>query len=317
MGWEWATFSRAEAIHNLITSKKSDIIHALSHDTMLAACIAVKALSIPNKPYIVATTSEMSTEDSEFGISRSRFVYQLPIDGLIQLSKYYMDVAVKHRCNPKERCIAAAVDLELFSSGNRQQGRKLLDINENKFLITCPSRFSKRKGQHDLTAALKLLPNNLKKNLVCLFAGGTNSASNQYLVKIKKQVESSGVTCLFKSIIRDKMPHIFKATDLVVMPSYKEGLGFSAIESMVAGCPVLLNRVEGFIEIPDNPNEVVFTTRGDIKELSNEIKRLMTDHNFRKNIANAGQKMAKKKFSPQNLSSKILQLYSKLIKGSI
>ena len=109
------------------------------------------------------------------------------------------------------------------------------------------------------------------------------------------------------------MPDIFAASDLVAMPSYKEGLGLAAIESMVAGCPVLLNKVSGFEEIPNAPGQVLFTEAGNVQELSQNILKLMTNDKQRAALSNAGQHHAKRMFSPVTLSNKTISLYQELL----
>ncbi|MCK5241124.1 glycosyltransferase family 4 protein [bacterium] len=313
VAWEWATFSRAEAIHKLVTTRQIDIVHALSHDTIIAASIALGGHSPIERPPMVATTCEMSTEDSDFGIARSVFIYTLPIDGLMQISQYYLNIALKAGCKPKVECIASAVDTELFSKGNAAKGRDLLGIDNNCFLVTCPSRFSRRKGQHDLLAALDLLPTELQNRIVCLLAGSTSSASSEYFYEIKEKAERYSVKCIVTGIPRKNMPDIFAASDLVAMPSYKEGLGLAAIESMVAGCPVLLNKVSGFEEIPNAPGQVLFTEAGNVQELSQNILKLMTNDKQRAALSNAGQHHAKRMFSPVTLSNKTISLYQELL----
>ena len=313
VAWEWAMFSRSQILHDIITNYHIDIIHALSHDTIISSSIAICNLNEDEKIPLVITTSEMSTEDSEFGMARYKFTYQLPIDGLLQLSQYYVDVVMKYGCKPKVKKIASCVDVELFSTGNRMKGREKLNISEHKFLITCPSRFSRRKGQNELLEAIELLPENFQEKIVCLLAGSTNSASNGYYTSLISKAEKIKFDCLIQSVMREDMPDIFSATDLVVMPSYKEGLGFAAIESMVAGCPVLLYNTTGFDEIPDEEGQVEFCEVGNIKMLAEKIQFLMKNVIARKQLAQNGQKLAKEKFSTEEFTKKVISFYDEVL----
>lgn len=313
VAWEWAVFSRSQVLHNIITQYNIDIVHALSHDTIISSSIALCNLRKEKKIPFVITTSEMSTEDSEFGLARSKFVYNLPIDGLLQLSQYYVDVAVKHGCKPQIAKIAATVDVALFSSGNWINGRKKLSISEEKILITCPSRYSIRKGQIELIQAIEKLPLELQKKIVCLLAGSTNSASTEYFNTLEKKAKQVHFTCILRAVMREDMPDIFTATDLVVMPSYKEGLGFAAIESMVAGCPVLLYETSGFTEIPSQDGQVEFCEVGNVNMLSEKIEELITNKSKRELLAKEGQKLAKSKFSTDEFANQVISLYNELL----
>ncbi|BDS11580.1 glycosyltransferase family 4 protein [Aureispira anguillae] len=313
VGWEWAMFSRSEAIHKTIVNNKVDIIHALSHDTILSASIAIKGMPEAIRPKLVATTCEMSTEDSPFGIARSQFIYHLPLDGLVQISQYYIDIAKNHGCKAGVFGIAAAVDVDLFSSGERERGRKGMNVSNEKMVITCPSRFSPRKGQLDLLNAIQALPSELKSTIVCVLAGSTNSGSNEYLLEVREKTKNIDFECIITEVQRNDMPDLLKASDLVVLPSYKEGLGFSAIESMVVGCPVILNEVSGFDEIPENEEEVIFVPAKNIKVLSDSIGDLITNPAKREKIGKNGQSIALQKFSMDNFCVQIEAFYAEVL----
>ena len=162
VAWEWAAFSRAKAIHKMLEENKIDIIHALSHDCILASSIALEDSRFKDEIPLVVTTSEMSTEDTKFGQARSKFIYNLNIAGLIQLSQYYYKIAINYGCKPKESIISAAVDIDLFQTGIRSKGREYLELSEDAFLIVCPSRFSRRKGQMDLLKSLRKISKKYK-----------------------------------------------------------------------------------------------------------------------------------------------------------
>lgn len=201
----------------------------------------------------------------------------------------------------------------MFDSGEVEKGYSLLEIDSNQLVITCPSRFSRRKGQVDLLKALSLLEGSLQKKIVCVLAGSTNSASNQYYEEILKLVDNCGFLSVVRGFHRDQMPHIFAATHLVVMPSYKEGLGFSAIESLASKCPVLLNKVSGFNEIPDSEGQIEFCTPGNVRELSDKIRCLLLNSKNREELANKGYQLVKNKFSKTKMSEQIINFYAQLL----
>ncbi|MCL2311022.1 MAG: glycosyltransferase family 4 protein [Firmicutes bacterium] len=313
VAWEWAAFSRSKTIHNILCNYQIDIVHALSHDCIVSARIALEDEKFKKDIPLVITTSEMSTEDTEFGKARSKFIYNLKIDGLLQLSKYYMNLALSYDCKSKVKAIAAAVDIELFKSGNKIRGRKFIDIDENSFLITCPSRFSKRKGQIELLQALNQMPFEIKKTIICLLAGDINSASKKYQHEIIELSKKIDVRCLILSIPRTKMPDIYAASDLVVIPSSKEGLGFAAIESMAAGCPVLLSKVSGFDEIPDGENQVMYFDLSNSNDLKYKIEELIINCDLRDKLIKNGRKSVLKRFSFENFASITINLYRNLL----
>ena len=311
VAWEWAFFSRAQLLHDVITTYRIDLVHALSHDTIISASIALcnTKKHIP----LVITTSEMSTEDSEFGIARSKFTYNVQIDGLLQLSQYYLDIAYKYGCKPILAKVTSCVDCDMFLNGDGAEARKKYNISDDKFIIVCPSRFSPRKGQKDLIEAISKLPENLKNKIVCFLAGSTNSASKLYYDGIVELSKKVNFEVIIQSVKREEMPNLITAADLCVMPSKKEGLGFAAIECLVAGCPVLLSNTSGFNEISDSGDQVELFELGDNNLLSNKIENLIVDDMRRRTLAENGKKLALTKFSMNNFADQVFLFYHDLL----
>lgn len=308
VGWEWATFGRAEAVHRICSEHEVDVIHVMSHDAALACAIALEA-GLPTRPVVVATFSEMSTEHSEFGRARSAFVYRQAIDGLVHLSHYYRQVAEGYVGGSRHNIVAACVDTELFASGERSRTRAALGAAPARFVILCPSRYSPRKGQLDLLEALHHLSADTIDDVLVVFAGSANSASRDYYEVLEQRAGSTRVETRFVTVPREEMPDYVHACDLVVLPSHLEGLGFAAVEAMAAGRPVLLTDVPGFREIPDGDGQVRFTQAGDPIRLAADLQRLIDDPLLRRQLSTGGRARALAGFAVGPFIDKVVGLY--------
>ena len=309
VGWEWATFQRAMAVHRLIEEKAVDVVHAMSHDASVACAIALAGKRKRAVP-LVATYSEMSTENSDFGRARSRFTYGLPVQGFLHLSEYYRKVAAQYLQHEPYELVAAAVDVGRFTQGQAAEGRRFLGVRPDRLLLLCASRYSERKGQADLLDAMHMLPPETAERVTLVLAGSINSASSSFLARLQQQASTSPVEVTFVEIDRDHVADCYAAADLMVLPSHHEGLGFSAIEAMAAGTCVILTDTSGFSEVHDQSGQAVVVPVKNPEVLAKEISQLLADPTLRGSIAESGRRRALLAFGPQRLTAAALELYT-------
>lgn len=90
--------------------------------------------------------------------------------------------------------------------------------------------------------------------------------------------------------LRNDIPNILKAADIVVMSSHFEGLSLSSIEGMSSGRPFIASDVDGLHEIVAG-NGLLFPHE-DAKALADLILQMATDVDARNRVIDACQKKA-------------------------
>jgi len=309
VGWEWMAFSRAEALHNHVKRHPADVVHCFSHDTALAAAIALR----PGRPPVVATFSEIATGDTAFGALRTAFVHDRLNADFVVASEYFRN-AVERSGVSAERIhkIMVGVDVHRWNTGKGEYGRELLGVRPGTPVIVCPSRFSPRKGQRDLVHALALLR---ERPYHMIFTGSVNSGSPAYLDEVHAAVSRLGLGDRVDFRLeedREVLPHILAAADVVVQPSHYEGLGTAALEAMAAGSCVLLTQTSGFVEIAEHDVSAWFVTPRDPQSLANGLATLLTDINRRQRLAVAGQVHVSRQFDIRTTARRLLEVYGSL-----
>lgn len=153
--WETECFYRSAWLHERFGVGDVDVVHAMSHDTAIAAAIALADHAPGASPRLVAMFSEIGTEEEEFGRSRATFAYRLPEVAIhAALSRRYAEMASAHGVpRSRVRLTYGGIDLARARSGSRWAAREALGLGTDEFLFVCPSRFSFRKGQLDLLEA--------------------------------------------------------------------------------------------------------------------------------------------------------------------
>lgn len=102
----------------------------------------------------------------------------------------------------------------------------------------------------------------------------------------------------------------YKRSDIVSLPSYREGLPKSLIEACAIGRPIVTTDAPGCKECVDDGINGYLVPVGDSKELANKIKLLVDDEYLRIDFGKKSRLKAEEEFSIDNVVEKTLKLYS-------
>ena len=172
----------------------------------------------------------------------------------------------------------------------------------------------------------KITPNNFKKKYnikgkVILFLGRLNPTKGpEVLAKAGKEIlkERKDLNFIFvgpdegkaeevKEIIKDspqmqyigplsgkeKIAEAYQSADVFVMPSYREGMPLTLIESFASGLPVVASPVNGIpYEMEENVNGF-FVNYGDIKNLKEKILKVIDNPKLAKKFSKNNKEKSK------------------------
>jgi len=134
-----------------------------------------------------------------------------------------------------------------------------------------------------------------------------HAMSSDYLQKIKDLIISRQLKERITVIPFQKDPtKILQCMDALVLPTIKETFGIILVEAMLAGIPVIGSNAGGVPEIIDHNETGLLFNSGNIDSLSNAIRTLYMNREFKDKIAAAGQKKKKKTFNKTNQFNTIL-----------
>ncbi len=209
----------------------------------VAAVMAAKALG---KPVVV------TARGSDLNIHAEHFIEGPKIrkavrdaDGLVAVSaalgQKLVDLgAAQH----KLKVLRNGVDLEKFCPGNRTEVREKFNIDSS--LLLSVGNLVELKG-HDLTIrAMRLMPD---ARLMIAGAGPLES-------DLKKLADSEGVAdrvIFLGSIDQANLPAFYRAADVLVLASAREGMANVLLESLACGTPVVASDIPGMGEVIDPP----------------------------------------------------------------
>ena len=159
--------------------------------------------------------------------------------------------------------INIGVDVEAIH--NAVPEAKLMAVKEGRMAILMVAGFRDAKDQDTIVRALSLLD----KNKYEVWFAGIGERQDT----VKELAIRLGVADRVRFLgLRNDIPNVLKAADIIVMSSHWEGLSLSNIEGMAAGKPFIALDVNGLREVTKGYG--ILFPEGDAATLAQEIQKL-------------------------------------------
>lgn len=123
----------------------------------------------------------------------------------------------------------------------REKKRKELGLSDDDVMLLNVAELAGRKNQKVIIKAMS----HVQKKKVKLFIAGQGTLKAELTDLIESLDLKDRVTLLG---YRDDVRDLYKAADIFVFPSQREGFGIAAIEAMASGLPIITSNVNGIKE---------------------------------------------------------------------
>ncbi|MGB6328233.1 MAG: glycosyltransferase family 4 protein [Halarcobacter sp.] len=173
--------------------------------------------------------------------------------------------------------------------------------------VSMACRLLKDKGVFEYIEASKILKQkfaNIKFELYGdIDVHNPASLRNEDIEKIKKD----GFVKIYG--FSNDISKVFSNSNIIVLPSYREGLPKVLIEAAACGRPVVTTDVPGCRDaIKVNITGLLCKVK-DVNSLAEEIEKLILDENLRSKMGKAGRKLAEKEFDINKVVEKHFEIY--------
>ncbi|WP_251344439.1 glycosyltransferase family 4 protein [Haloplanus halophilus] len=111
---------------------------------------------------------------------------------------------------------------------------------------------------------------------------------------------------------RTDIPNMMAGSDILVLPSFREGTPLVIIEAMAAGLPVIATNIAGIPELIDDTKTGYLIKPGDASTLASRVDELAQDSDQREMLGHAGQKRSND-FETGRMVSDYQSLYADLV----
>lgn len=248
-----------------------DIVHSHNSSPQLFTAIAAYGKNIPIVTTEHNTTNRKRQHKLLAFVDRCMYKHYTHI---VCISPLTRTLLLQHlgSCSTPCSVIPNGVDVASF----HEASSKNISRDPNKTIITEVAGFRPQKDQDTLLRALALLPTNQFE--VWLVGDGERRAILEELVHelhIEKAVKFWG--------LRDDIPQLLKASDIICMSSHYEGLSLSSIEGMSVGRPFVASDVNGLHEITEGAG--LLFPHQDAQALATLLSQLASNPTFASDIA--------------------------------
>lgn len=170
-----------------------------------------------------------------------------------------------------------------------------------KFLFM--GRIGKRKGVYDIVESMRQTrPSNVQIDIY----GDGEVEQLQQLVNEKGLQNTINVRGWIDGSQKDAT---FRSANVLLLPSYNEGLPISVLEAMAYGLPVLATDVGGIAEAVQDGRNGFLIHPGECDALAERIERLAESAQLREEMGRAGYELAASRFSLPVIIGQLERLY--------
>lgn len=181
--------------------------------------------------------------------------------------------------------------------------------NKNQIDVVFAGKIAKSKGIYQLIESFPIIRKKYKNVYLHIIGSPDEYAKN----KLNEMI--SGKDNIKKYNVKNQVAlgELFRETDIFVMPSYFEGLGLVAIESLACGMRVVSTEVEGLMSLLDkdikNSGIIEFVKLPRLKNTDEPYEEDLEE--FRTNLAIGISKQIDRHLNKDEISSEIVKKINK------
>ena len=181
--------------------------------------------------------------------------------------------------------------------------------------VLFPSRLIREKGIAELLQACRSLWA-AGVELELLVAGALDSGNRSALTpaELTELHTNQRIRCL--GHVED-MQLVYAASDIVVLPSWREGLSRSLIEAAAMERPIITTDVPGCRDVVDHGLSGLLVPQGDARSLALAIRLLLKNPDLAKRFGKAARQKVVAEFQVSLVNESTMQQYTRLLATSL
>jgi glycosyltransferase involved in cell wall biosynthesis len=292
------------SVAQFLQSNDVDIVHTHSTEAGIIGRIAAR---LAGTPIVVHTVHGVPFSEDRCPVL-NRFILScerlaaMSTDRLITNTDRIRDAYLERKIGKPEqyRTIPSGIDVDRFSEATPAGD---LDAPDTRVLMI--ARLAEGKGFEILLEAAAEL-----EDAVHVYIAGDGPLEDWLHEEIERRGLDDSVSLLG---FRRDVPNLLAATDMLVLPSFREGMPRVITEAMAAGRPVVATNIAGIPDqITDGETGYLIPT-GDSDALQRRIRELAVDPSLRERMGEAGRGKARERFSAETMVEQTRSLYDSLL----
>lgn len=180
-------------------------------------------------------------------------------------------------------------------------------IITDKINILFMGRIEKRKGIYEIIEGSKYLDDNI---IINLYGDGDTTEFEKLIEdnKLQNKIKIKGW------VSGEQKDEAYCNSDILILPSFDEGLPMSILEAMAYALPIISTPVGGISEAVEEGINGFLVPPGDAKALAEKINLIANDKGLREKMGQESYRIAKEKFDINVIIKQLKEIYAELIK---
>ena len=289
-----------------------DIVHTHTSKAGYIGRVAAKRAGTP----IMVHTPHGNIFHGYFPLGLTRFFVHLErraarwTDRIIELTERGIDESLEQGIGQRSqyRAIFSGIDLQPYAAARaaRETTRGALGVQPGDLLIGAVGRLEPVKGFTYFIAAARNMAERMPN--ARFIVAGQGSLEDD----LRKQANGLGDRFRFLGL-RDDIPDLMAAMDVLVVPSLNEGMGRVILEAAAAATPAVASNVGGIPEVIADGETGVLVPAQSPEVLAETLERLAAEPERLVRMGEAARKAVVPAFGIEKMVMRIEALYEELI----
>lgn len=216
----------------------------------------------------------------------------------------------------KMRVVPCPVDLRSFSEARSDATDQFLhrhNLQSKRYILYCNTIQAKRGVRILVRAFLQLKREGELEGIQLVIAGSDWLAEAKEIIDEIKALNHRDIIVIPNPHDRD-VPKLYSGALAYVYPSLYEGFGYTPLEAMACGAPVIISDDPAMVEV--SGRAALVCRRGDAEDLASKIQLLVSTPALQHELMMRGRAVVKE-YDAQRISEKTLALIHELAREKL
>ena len=314
-GVNWvAELTLMRAIFKIYNSIKPDLVYHITMKPVIYGAIVARLLKIK-------TVNAISGLGYNFTENRRGFVQKV----MIQLMKFGFNKENNYLVFENKDDLNQIQHLGIINLKNKTQVIQGVGVNLQKYayqdevknekvVILLPTRMLWDKGVKEFIEAAKLLKDKYYGIVFFKLCGMVDRGNKEGVPE--HYLKHSEIKGYLKWVgYQNNMPAVYSEADIVVLPSYREGLPTALIEACASGKPIVTTDAIGCKDCVDEGVNGYKVPVKSFVALAKAMEKLILAPEDRKRMGQHGREKAAKEFDQKEVVKKHLKIFNNLLEA--
>ena len=312
----WADCKSLWALVKLFRRERPDIVHANTPKASLLGMVAAVLCRVPNRIYTVTGLRFETTQGVlRFVLKTMERITCLCATKVIPEGDGVKSILLRERITrkPMQKILNGninGVDLEWYDrTESVMQRASEVRGDSTDFTFVFIGRIVRDKGVNELVEAFSRLANE-RSDVRLMLVGRFEDDLDPLPQHTKKQIESNE-RISFVGYQSDVRPYLV-ASDVLVLPSYREGFPNVVLQAGAMGLPVIVTDVNGSDEAICSGVNGVIVPKYSSEVLYRAMSDMVSDRDATANMAAVAREMVASRFDQKDVWAALANMYKEL-----